>query len=155
MKLTHESLNELLEEILVELSVEVGVVDLTNGEHLEKLKTHLYRNGLMEFIELLPEGIVHTLPEAEDKIDKVLKMKVSGAFGKMVTVATALGYETDDDYKANNAKKSAVQAAKGLLRTNKIDPNDLEMVDAPERENEPKSAPTKKPIPTNTKKGVE
>lgn len=155
MKLTHESLNELLEEILVELSVEVGVVDLTNEEHLEKLKTHLYRNGLMEFIELLPEGSVHTLPEAEDKIDKVLKMKVSGAFGKMVTVATALGYETDDDYKANNAKKSAVQAAKGLLRTNKIDPNDLEMVDAPERANEPQSAPTKKPIPTNTKKGVE
>lgn len=151
MNLTQESLNQLLEDILLELSVEIGVVDLTNPSHLDLLKTHLYRNGLMEFIELLPEGVQHFVDEADgNTIDKVLKMKVKGAFGKDVSVATALGYETDDDYVGSSAKKSAVKAAKALLKHNNIDPKkDLDYVDAPERDNEPniftkEKEPTKK-----------
>jgi polyhydroxyalkanoate synthesis regulator phasin len=152
MNLTQENLNQLLEDILLELSVEVGVVDLTNEEHLNKLKTHLYRNGLMEFIELLPEGVQHIVDEADDnKIDKVLKMKVSGAFGKQVTVATALGYEKDDDFAKSNLKRSANRAAKALLRTNKIKMDDLDFVDAPERESEPNIF-SKEKQPSKTKK---
>ena len=96
MNLTQETLNQLIEEILFELSVEVGVVDLTNEAHLEKLKSHLYRRGLWDFMDLLPEAKIHKVDEADDKvIDKVLKMKVAGAFGKDVSVATALGYDLD------------------------------------------------------------
>ncbi len=144
------------EEILLELSYRIpqGIVDLTNKEHLDELVIILEERGIYnsQAINALKEKAkkspkVKTLrkinpnqSKRQKDLDNILKQTFQNPDTKrMVTVATALGYE-DDFPKAFNIAKSKFKAA-GF--TNK----DIDMVDVGPGDKE-KPAPKQNIFPT-------